>query len=307
MTKATVRSLSLADVKISAQTVLKTGNKLFDEWFSIDGGMVLGTSIFVTGTSGAGKTTMMVNLMSWLKNEKSSMYQREMSAAAILHQTRNVKVAHKNAFISDKDTCPTFNEYMEELEIVKPKVVIIDSLQAIAMEDFPNMSIEDACNHVVSTLIDWTRKNSAILFLIGHNTKDGQFAGRNTVMQFMDGHIDMVHHKDNDTRTIAWGQKNRKGPLKKLFYTFEKSGIVLHENSPLSENHVQGFDDETFLENLNKQVTEFANALMKRDLIFKKTYIQEMKAYEKSKLPISSSYVSRKIHLIDWFLIRNKK
>ncbi|MGK3946572.1 DNA/RNA helicase domain-containing protein, partial [Streptomyces caeruleatus] len=79
--------------------------------------------IFVTGTSGAGKTTLMVNIMEWYKNFVSYFYSREMYANSIRAQVNDF-VKHKNAFVSDKNSCSNFDAFMVDLDKVKPKIVI---------------------------------------------------------------------------------------------------------------------------------------------------------------------------------------
>jgi predicted ATP-dependent serine protease len=226
--ETSTKSLNFNSVEVNEVPTLKTGNDKFDKWFSKKGGMVLRSAIYVSGTSGAGKTTLMVNLMNWLKNHTTCLYEREVEAQDIKEQTSNIVIKHNNANICDIKTHPHFNDFLKELNVLKPKVVIIDSIQAIAMEDFTDMTAEDACNYISHILRQWTRDNNAVLFIIGHNTKEGEFAGHNTIMQFMDAHIDMVYDKKNNTRTMSWGKKNRKGPMGSLFYTFGESSIELH-------------------------------------------------------------------------------
>lgn len=234
-----IKSLKVKDVEVSNDPTLKTGNEKFDNWFSGKGGMVLRSSIFVSGTSGAGKSTLMINLMNWLSDTITCMYEREVESKDIVEQTSNVRPTHDNAYICDKKSHPHFDKFMKELDILRPKVVIIDSLQAVAMEDFPNMNEDDACNHISQVLRTWTADNNAVLFVIGHNTKEGEFAGRNTIMQFMDVHLDLVYDKKANTRTMSFGKKNRKGPMGTLYYTFGETGMELftpEEWEAMSEN-----------------------------------------------------------------------
>jgi DNA repair protein RadA/Sms len=222
------KSLNFNQVEVINVPTLKTGNSKFDEWFSKKGGMVLRSAIYVSGTSGAGKITLMVNIMNWLKDATTCMYEREVEAQDVKEQTSNIVFKHNNAHICDIKTHPHFDEFIKELNNLKPKVVIVDSIQAIAMEDFKDMTEENACNHISQVLRQWARDNNAVLFVIGHNTKEGEFAGRNTIMQFMDAHIDMVYDKKANTRTMSWGKKNRKGPMGTLYYTFEEAGLELY-------------------------------------------------------------------------------
>ena len=225
------KSVLFEDVIVYSEPTSLTNRKRFDEWFSSDGGIVKGSAVYVSGTSGAGKTTLMVNLMKWLAPKKVSMYLREMEGRNVKSQTKNIKIPKGSAYISDVNTCPTFEEYMEELNRLKPEFVIVDSLQVIAKEDYEiegKMSEDDAGYHIIRTLRKWCSENNSTLFLIGHNTKDGNFAGRNTLIQMMDAHIVMEHDKKNNCRKIYWGQKNRKGPMGMLYYIFGKSEIKFY-------------------------------------------------------------------------------
>ena len=229
-----IKSIPFNQVTTNPEPTILTGKQIFDKWFSADGGIVIGSAIYVSGTSGAGKTTLMVNLMKWLKEYKTSMYLREMESGNVKQQTRNIDFDHNNAFVCDIKSCENFNEYMKELDVLKPKVVIIDSLQVIAKEDYEvigAVSEDAACYKIIKKLREWISKNNAILFLIGHNAKGKKgdnFAGKNTIIQMMDAHIAMTHDKERDCRIIEWGQKNRKGEMGSLMYSFEKSGIEFY-------------------------------------------------------------------------------
>jgi DNA repair protein RadA/Sms len=225
---AEIKSIPFNKIVVSSDPTIKTGVEKFDKWFSKAGGIVIGSAIYVSGTSGAGKTTLMVNLMKWLKNVKTSMYLREMEDRYVKQQTENIVFDHDNAFFVDVKKCPTFEDYMAELDVLKPKVVIIDSLQVIAKEDYDMKNImgeDKACYHIIKTLRKWISENEATLILIGHNTKEGNFAGANTNIQMMDAHIDMVFDKKKNQRTMSWGQKNRKGPMGTLYYVFGENAI----------------------------------------------------------------------------------
>ena len=78
--ETSIKSLNFNQIKVSNAPTLKTGNEKFDEWFSKKGGMVLRSAVYVSGTSGAGKTTLMVNMMNWLKDVTTCMYEREVEA-----------------------------------------------------------------------------------------------------------------------------------------------------------------------------------------------------------------------------------
>lgn len=213
--------------------VLKTGQDKFDSWFSNYDGLVLGTAVYVSGTSGAGKTTLMLNIMSWLKDQVSCFYSREMRIKDLFNQVKDIELSD-NCHIADVDSCKNFDDFMVGLEKIKPKIIVIDSLQVLAKEDYAfqkEKSEDEACYYIIKRLRDLISKNNSILFLIGHNNKEGNFAGNNVIIQMMDAHIDMVYDKKTKIRTMSWGQKNRKGKMGSLNYDMENGKILFNNEN----------------------------------------------------------------------------
>lgn len=226
-----MKSKSFGTIEIVNDVTVKTGITLFDEWFSRDGGIVPGSIIFVTGNSGAGKTTLMLNLMNWLKDCRSSLYSREMSLSAVKLQVQGLEFDNPNASFADYNDCSTIEDYIKELDSVKPSFVIVDSLQAIAEQDYPEMGVEKSSVMVRNMIEKWCKANNATLFLIGHNTKDNEFAGKNTNMQMVDAHMVLEYDQKTDIRRMYWGKKNRKGPMGELNYRIESGNIVFYKNT----------------------------------------------------------------------------
>lgn len=255
-----MKSKSFNTIQIVNDETVKTGNRMFDEWFSRDGGIVPGSIIFVTGNSGAGKTTLMLNLMNWLKGHVSSFYSREMGLGAIKHQVQGLEFDNPNASFADHNDCPHIEDYIKELESLKPSFVIVDSLQAIAEQDYPEMGVEKASVMVRNMIEKWCKANNATLFLIGHNTKDNEFAGKNTNMQMVDAHMVLEYDKKTGIRKIYWGKKNRKGPMGELNYKIENGNIEFYKNTEEVNftDDFQGFVS-SYLKKFDQGSEEFKN------------------------------------------------
>jgi hypothetical protein len=95
------------------------------------------------------------------------------------------------------------------------------------------------------TLTSYIKKRKGVLFIIGHNTKAGEFAGANENMQMVDAHMVLEYDKKTGIRKIYWGQKNRKGPMGTLYYEI-KDGKILYflpeEYEAVEELAKAGFD-----------------------------------------------------------------
>jgi len=216
------------------EPAIMTGIKIIDDFWSKKGGMVLGSTIFLTGSSGAGKTTLAVFLQATMAHVKTSLYSREMSAGQVREQTDNLNIVHGNDFIADEDSHTHIDEYLASIYEYKPKVVIVDSLQIVAKDYEASKSISesDAIDLVIKNLRKWAKDTSGVVIIVGHVTKGDGFRGDNTIMQMVDAHLEMIYNKKAGTRTISWGQKNRKGVLgEKIYYDFISDGLSFMSES----------------------------------------------------------------------------
>lgn len=272
----TIKSEVLRKVEVSNEPAMQTGNSKFDEWFSKAKGLVLRSFIFLTGSPGSGKTTLMVNLMKWAKDVRTSMYSREMRKDDVKSQTSNLKFDHDNAYIADKKTHPHFQDYMAELSVLKPRIVIVDSLQVIAEEDYPDMSLDEACLHIVNTLRDFVAENNAVLILIGHSNKDGTYSGASTIKHLIDAHMELHYDQKANIRKALWS-KNRKGIAGvPLFYSFGENGLEFYSEEEWGASK----SDRSFSEYIAKHANAYLETLDQENenfVAFKKEYETEMK------------------------------
>jgi len=262
-----MKSTNYNKVKKVNVSTIKTGNANFDDFLSSGGGFVVGSAIFLTGTAGAGKTTLSVVLQKMLAKYKSSLYSREMSSASVIAQVnKRYPVKHNNAFIADGDDCKHIDDYIKELDEIKPAVVIIDSLQVIAMVDCGDTPKEEFMFNVIQKLRNWADKNHAVLIVIGHVNKDGSFEGKNTIEHMFDAHLRMIYDEKADSRTLSW-TKNRKGPSsKKLFYEFG-DGVM---NFYTPQQHEKIKNKKGFEDFLTSAVVDFLKSLDKTAPNYKK-------------------------------------
>lgn len=216
------------DVEISTIPTVKIGEEKLDSLFSNEGGIEWANLIFLTGTSGAGKTTLCKKMQSLISEHVSSFYSREMLSSLVKKQTLRLEITHRNAFIADVKEYPHFNDFMKMIEERGDvKILILDSIQRIA-EDFTKtgMSLEAAMRHIYSVLIEWKDRTNGIVILIGQVTKDGDFQGANFLKHDADAHVHMVYDSKKNTRTIET-TKNRMGKLSKLYYEILDSSETL--------------------------------------------------------------------------------
>lgn len=276
-----MKSLNYSEVEVTLDSTVKTGNKELDAFFSADGGLVEKSAIFLTGTPGAGKTTFAFVLQNIIKNYKTCLYSREMTAAAVKNQLKRYGTAHENAYIVDRKRCDNLSGFIEEeLNVLKPKVVIIDSLQVIMREDYANESPEKSGYNIIKTLRDWVEENSAILIVVGHVTKEGEFEGRNTIKHMFDAHLEMIYDEKKNTRTISWA-KNRFGAASLLYYVFGRESLEFYSTSQYEVyNNKKSFNDF-----ITGMIVSFLNSVDRKNPNYnklKKEAINELEILTKS-------------------------
>lgn len=274
-----MKSIIYQDVKVKTDSTIKTGIETLDSFLSNEGGFVEGSAIFLTGTPGAGKTTFAVVLQRMLKQYKTALYSREMTASRVKVQMNRYSIKHANAFIADKEMCGTLDSFIEDLDEFLPKVVIIDSLQFIMKEDYPNQSAETSSFDIIQKLRAWTDKNNAVLIVVGHVNKDGEFEGRNTIQHMFDSHMEMIYNKKRGTRTISWA-KNRNGAVGEiLYYEFGEDSIeffTLQQFEAIKNN--KSLEDcvsemiKTFISSLDKKNANYPAFKAEMREEFKKIY-----------------------------------
>lgn len=243
--------------------VIKTGNRHFDQYVSMWGGLIRGTSMFLTGTSGAGKTTLSVFLQSLLSHVKTVLYSREMSARSVERQCGQYNVKHGNAFIADGDSCPTFQGFMAILERNNPDVVIMDSLQEIAKDFSEEMGIEKAIKHIVDEMRRYADEHNAVVIFIGQMNKDGTFNGPQSILQLADAHMEMTFYPKRRERVISWGGKNRntKDPSEIMYYTLGEGVVTFYSEAEWQiEKHKL-----TFVQFMQDAASKYLASMKNRD------------------------------------------
>jgi predicted ATP-dependent serine protease len=291
------------DVQMIETPSVTLGDEKLDNLFSAQGGIEWANLIFLTGTSGAGKTTFCKKIQTLITDHISVFYSREMLSSLVTKQTSRMDIGHRNAYISDSLDFPHFNDFMSMVESRDDvKIIILDSIQRIASDFTSTMSMEAAMRHIYVRLMDWKDKNNGIVILIGQVTKDGDFQGANFLKHDADAHIEMVFDKAKGVRTIET-TKNRMGKLDKLYYEFVDSSETLKFYSS-DEYELKGkefsFDDaintmiKSYLNTLDKKSDEYKNFLKE----IKKTCDFLYNEYDSGRMTADIYYaeIIRKMH-----------
>lgn len=211
------------EVKIIERDAVKFGDPVFDEFISEDGGVQLSTMIALSGTSGAGKTTLCKKWQSDLKaDEYSVFYALESRKESVARQTKRVKTKG-NEYICDDADFATWTEFMQFIYTFKPLMVIVDSLQHAAQL----MSLENGKHKyknyakIIKDLYTWKDETGGIVILICQLNAKGIMEGPASTIFDVDCPIQLTADPVSGERYMKT-EKNRMGTTGKIFYEFTK-------------------------------------------------------------------------------------
>jgi DNA repair protein RadA/Sms len=170
-------------------------------------GILPGCSFLFTGTPGAGKSTMALQLADLMtKNAGRNVLYNIGEENRYMVKMRADRLGLAGAF------CITQIEEVDELikfcEESGVEVLFQDSLQTLRDGGLGGSAL---LKSVTKKLQSWKEKSDVTIFLIGHSTKGGQFAGPNEIKHDVDAHAHLKLDPNSGNRAFEL-QKNRFGP-----------------------------------------------------------------------------------------------
>lgn len=225
--KGLKRGTSIHEIEVPK--ALRDRKKVGLEWFdaAIGGeGFVPSSVMMLTGTPGAGKTTMLLQLAdSITKAGHICLYN---TGEESLYQTKMVveRLGLKSGFVVGQDILVSdLLEHADALRKANPgKQVFIlqDSLQTLDDGKYTDGFTNSMTTvRAVEMLTDWAKSNYGVVIFIGQVNKDGEFQGKNTILHAIDVRgrlfIDMSKRSETYGERIFEITKNRFGCSGKAF------------------------------------------------------------------------------------------
>lgn len=196
--------INLNKVKIDNFKRIDLGITEFDR--VLGGGMVPGSVILLGGEPGIGKSTLVLQVASKLKN--TYYIAGEESAQQIKMRAQRLKINNGNiSLISENNIDAALNTLKKE----KPALVIVDSIQSMYTDEYPSTagSIVQV-RETALKLQKYAKQNNISVILIGHVTKDGTVAGPKTLEHMVDVVLYLEGERYYGTRILRT-VKNRFG------------------------------------------------------------------------------------------------
>jgi DNA repair protein RadA/Sms len=219
----------LSEIESSGEIRIPTPDKELNR--VLGGGVVPGSLVLIGGEPGIGKSTLMLQVGLALKNQRVLYISGEESDQQIKMRAERLNISSELFFtLTETNTRNIF----QAIEDVKPKVVVVDSIQTLYSPLLD--SIAGSVGQVrqcAAELMRFAKETDTPVFLIGHITKDGTLAGPK-VLEHM---VDTVLQFEGD-RHLAYRilrtTKNRFGSTSEIGI-YEMLGTGLRQVSNPSE------------------------------------------------------------------------
>lgn len=181
----------------------------------LGGGIVQGGFILLGGDPGIGKSTLLLQMSASLADRQVPVLyvSAEESVEQTLNRAHRLNLKQKDVHVASENN---FHAIANLIEKIKPKVVIVDSIQTIYHPEITSApgtvsQVRDCAGHLMAI----AKNTNTTIFLIGHITKEGNIAGPK-VLEHM---VDCVLSFEGDTNyqfRLLRSLKNRFGAANEL-------------------------------------------------------------------------------------------
>ncbi len=229
------RGLEFVDLSSDTADVdrLPTGSAELDR--VTGGGLVEGSALLIGGDPGIGKSTLLLQLAG---NMAGNISGREglggLNVAYISGEESTAQVSRRAERLGMREAKvnlaaeTSLSVILDGLSAQNPDIIIIDSIQTMWTDQLGaapgTVAQVRAC---AQELTRFAKKRGAVMFLVGHVTKDGQIAGPRVVEHMVDAVLYFEGERSGQFRILR-AHKNRFGPTDEIG-VFEMCSTGLRE------------------------------------------------------------------------------
>ena len=221
------KPIPMTDLRTQEAPLPRTNSGIAELDRVLGGGLVPASAILVGGDPGIGKSTLLLQAAAkFAENGLKTIYISGEEASAQVRM-RASRLGLTNAPVQlGAET--NLRDILTTLEIEKPDLVIIDSIQTMwadTVDSAPgSVSQVRAAAHELTT---FAKRNNLSVVLVGHVTKEGQIAGPRVVEHMVDTVLYFEGERGHQFRILR-AVKNRFGAADEIG-VFEMSGAGLAE------------------------------------------------------------------------------
>ncbi len=180
----------------------------------LGGGLVPGSVVLIGGDPGIGKSTLLLQVMARLAQQRVVLYvSGEESARQISLRARRLEVeAERLNLLTETQV----EQILEQSRRMTPQVVVVDSIQTIFTEQLQSAPGSVAqVRESTAQLVRYAKQSGTAIFLVGHVTKEGSLAGPRILEHMVDTVLYFEGESGSRYRVVR-SIKNRFGAVNEL-------------------------------------------------------------------------------------------
>jgi DNA repair protein RadA/Sms len=211
----------LGDVPLGRAERIPTGFAEFDA--VLGGGIVPGSLVLLGGPPGAGKSTLLVQLAAAFAGPAVYVCGEESAAQVKL---RAARLGAGDDLLLFAET--NLHAILAALENVRPRLLIVDSIQTMALPEVESYAGSVAqVRDCTTALMEFSKRTDCATFIAGHVTKDGTIAGPRLLEHLVDTVLYFEGESSSEYRIVR-AHKNRFGNADEIcVFSMDERG--LHE------------------------------------------------------------------------------
>ena len=191
----------------------------------LGGGIVKGSLILLGGEPGIGKSTLILQLCNKIHGEGKVLYvSGEESAEQIKLRADRLGIDNDDIMFLGETDISIINENIEEL---KPKLVIIDSIQTMYSDELSAAAGSvSQVREITAQIMRMCKSKGITTIIIGHVTKDGTIAGPRVLEHMVDTVLYLEGERYFSYRILR-GVKNRFGSTNEIgMFEMKGEGLI---------------------------------------------------------------------------------
>ena len=210
LNKALNNPTSIDDIQIQNEFRIETQDKEFNR--VLGGGIVPGSITLLGGEHGIGKSTLFLQISLKIRN-KVLYVSGEESENQIKIRANRINYSNKDCLIYSENK---LENIFAQSEKIKPNILIIDSIQTLTTNSVDSMqgSITQL-KTCTAELINFGKRTSIPIMLIGHINKDGNIAGPKVLEHMVDTVLQFEGDRNHLYRILRV-KKNRFGSTNEI-------------------------------------------------------------------------------------------
>ena len=198
----------------------------------LGGGMVPGALMLLAGDPGIGKSTLTMQLCGAIRMNAPVLYvSGEESRQQLKMRAQRLGINNENLMILTENNLDAIET---QLQKVKPKLVILDSIQTVYLPEITSApGSVSQLRECTGRIMQWAKGMEISVIVVGHVTKDGSVAGPRVLEHMVDTGVFFEGERHNQFRILR-ALKNRFGSTNEIG-VFEMQEKGLQEISNPSE------------------------------------------------------------------------